>query len=156
MNNKYILCPKCDKTLLASHNYCVYCGTAIHNTFKYTGTSLTNLVEKALEELNEKGYNDPLYVQHNYEFTLTHDGLNKHRLFKGKNLRELYQKALMQAKTWDEMWNDKQAKESKKQEAEIKRLELEEKKHQARIIKERAEKKIRNRSGRLCKQQMHG
>lgn len=128
MQDKYILCPKCGKTLSATREACVYCGAVIQQEFKYTGPSLTDLIENALKELTHRGYDNHNYPSHmDYKFTLTHDGLNKHRLFKGKDLHELYQKALMQAKTWDKMWAEKQAKEAQKQDIEMKRLEVENK-----------------------------
>ena len=62
------------------------------------------MVENAIKELSKKEYDSQCSYYNNCQFTLTHNKLNKSRLFKGKNLYEVYQKALLQAKVWDEMW----------------------------------------------------
>jgi restriction system protein len=43
-----------------------------------------------------------------YQIEVSHKGLNKYRVIKGNNLYVVQQKAEMQSRTWDEMWEKKQ------------------------------------------------
>jgi restriction system protein len=63
-----------------------------------------------------------------YQIEVRHDGLNKYRVIKGKNLYVVQQKADMQSRTWDEMWKTK-------------KLQVNQQKARERAAKEKQERK---------------
>lgn len=63
-----------------------------------------------------------------YEIELQHDGLNKYRVIRGRDKYVVLQKAEMQKRAWDEMWEKKQAIEAQKTARQIAAQEKEEKK----------------------------
>jgi restriction system protein len=58
-----------------------------------------------------------------YKCEIKHDGLNKYRVIKGKDYKEIAKKAEVQLIEWDKKWEIIKNKESKKQLAENKTLE---------------------------------
>lgn len=75
-----------------------------------------------------------------YEIELRHEGLNKYRVIKGNNLYVVQQKAEMQERTWEEMWENKQNQLRQKQERERAVKEKQEKKELAeKLTKEATE-----------------
>lgn len=63
-----------------------------------------------------------------YEIEVSHKGLNKYRVIKGNNRYVVEQKAEMQKKTWDEMWEKKQRQIKQKYDRELAAKEKQEKK----------------------------
>jgi restriction system protein len=66
-----------------------------------------------------------------WEIEISHEGLNKYRHIRGANKDVVEQKAAAQLKTWEEMWEKKQATEKKRQAREEAVHEKEEKKQLA-------------------------
>lgn len=66
-----------------------------------------------------------------YEIEIRHEGLNKYRVIRGKDPYIVQQKAEMQKRAWDEMWENKQEKLRKKQERERAAQEKQQKKELA-------------------------
>ncbi|MEW6387866.1 MAG: restriction endonuclease [Thermodesulfobacteriota bacterium] len=94
--------------------------------------------------MKQKTKYTPLKTTVNVKLTLTHDKLITTRVFEGNDIYELYQKALSQAKTWDDLWVGKQASEIEKQEAEMKELDEKKKKQEAELKKQAEEKEIKD------------
>lgn len=66
-----------------------------------------------------------------YEIEVRHEGLNKYRVIRGKDYYIVQQKAEMQKRQWDEMWERKQEQLRKKQERERAAKEKQQKKELA-------------------------
>lgn len=66
-----------------------------------------------------------------YEIEIRHDGLNKFRVIRGADWYIVQQKAEMQKRVWDEMWEKKQEQIRKKQERERAAIEKQQKKELA-------------------------
>lgn len=66
-----------------------------------------------------------------YQIELRHEGLNKYRVIRGNNLYVVQQKAEMQERAWDEMWEKKQKQLHQKEERERAAKEKQQKKELA-------------------------
>lgn len=66
-----------------------------------------------------------------YTVEIKHDGLHKYRVIKGNDRYVVEQKAYVQLKQWDEMWDKKQEAERKKKERENVAMEKAQKKAMA-------------------------
>ncbi|MCC3359549.1 hypothetical protein [Bacillus sp. REN16] len=66
-----------------------------------------------------------------YSVEIEHKGLHKYRVIKGNDKYVVDQKAYVQLKQWDEMWNKKQEVERKKRERENAAIEKAQKKAMA-------------------------
>ncbi|WML38139.1 restriction endonuclease [Neobacillus sp. OS1-2] len=66
-----------------------------------------------------------------YEIEVSHKGLNKYRVIRGNNKYVVQQKAEMQIKTWEEMWEKKQRQVKQKNDREHAAKEKQEKKELA-------------------------
>lgn len=77
-----------------------------------------------------------------YSIEIKHDGLHKYRVIKGNDLYVVKQKAELQLKQWDEMWERKQEAERKKQERENATIEKAQKKAMAEQLTEEAVEQI--------------
>lgn len=62
-----------------------------------------------------------------YQIELKHEGLNKYRVIKGTDPHVVQQKAEMQRRDWDEMWEKKQEQQAKNAAREQAAREKEEK-----------------------------
>ncbi|WP_018247358.1 restriction endonuclease [Orenia marismortui] len=79
----------------------------------------------------------PRAIYPTYEIEISHNGLNKYKIIKGKTKREAQRKANAQLARWDEQWQKKLEKEEKRQRKELKKLDQERK---SEIAKEKTEK----------------
>lgn len=70
-------------------------------------------------------------MSHLYEIEVRHEGLNKYRVIRGNNLYVVEQKAEMQKRAWDVMWEKKQEQIRQKQEMELAAQEKQQKKELA-------------------------
>jgi len=77
-----------------------------------------------------------------WEIEVRHKGLNKYRHIRGSDRYVVEQKAAVQEQAWNEMWEKKQAAESKKREREAAIRSKEEKKELAIIKTEEAQKAL--------------
>lgn len=77
-----------------------------------------------------------------WEIEVRHDGLNKYRHIRGSDRYVVERKAAAQKLAWDEMWDKKQAAESKKREREAAIKSKEEKKELAIIRTDEAQKTL--------------
>lgn len=77
-----------------------------------------------------------------WEIEVRHEGLNKYRHIRGSDRYVVEQKAAAQKLAWNEMWEKKQAAESKKREREAALKSKEEKKDLAIVKTEEAQKTI--------------
>lgn len=68
---------------------------------------------------------------HLYEIEIRHEGLNKYRVIRGKDWYIVQQKAEMQKRSWNEMWEKKQEQLKKKEEREREAKEKQQKKELA-------------------------
>lgn len=79
-----------------------------------------------------------------YEIEIRHEGLNKYRVIRGKDLYVVQQKAEMQKRQWDEMWEKKQEQLRKKQEREREAQEKQQKKELAEKLTMEAAEQLQN------------
>lgn len=73
-----------------------------------------------------------------YRIEIKHEGLNKYREIKGKDLHVVQQKALMQELQWEEQWNKRQEMEAKRAAREAAAQKKEEKRNLALKLTEEA------------------
>lgn len=79
-----------------------------------------------------------------YEIELRHEGLNKYRVIRGKDWYIVQQKAEMQKREWEEMWERKQEQLRKKQQREMEAREKQQKKELAEKLTMEAIEQLEN------------